>query len=184
MYVQDQYSYDKHHKNADDIYRITTSMQLRGDKINSGATSPPIAPAMKNDFAEVEQFTRVISTIGVNQHLLRYKEKSFYEKDAVFVDSTFFDVFTYHFTNGNAKNVLSEPYSLVLLKPTADKLFGNEDPIGKIIEIDNAYGKHDFKVTGVVDESLGKSHIHANMFITMNSGGMGELCPDERYVGR
>jgi len=173
MYVQDQYSYDKHHKNAGDIYRITTTMKLRGDKINSGATSPPIAPAMKNDFAEVKQFTRIISTIGVNQHLLRYKDKTFYEKDAVFVDSTFFDVFTYHFINGNPKNALSEPYSLVLLKPVADKLFGNEDPVGKTIEINNAYGKNNFKITAVVDESLGKSHAHANMFITMNSGGIG-----------
>ena len=53
------------------------------------------------------------------------------KKDAVFVDSTFFDVFTYHFTNGNATNVLTEPYSIVLLKPVADKLFGKEDPVGK-----------------------------------------------------
>ena len=48
------------------------------------------------------------------------------------------------------------------------------DPVGKMIQINNAYGKHDFKVTGVVDESLGKSHIHANLFITMHSGGIGD----------
>jgi len=115
----------------------------------------------------------VITTIGVKQHLLRYKEKSFYEKDAVYVDSTFFDVFTYHFTSGSAAKALAEPYSMVLLKPTADKLFGKEDPVGKIVEINNEYGKHDFNITGVIDESLGKTHIHANLLITMNSGGMG-----------
>lgn len=174
LYVEDQYSYDKHHNNAKDIYRITTSLASKGDKHNMATASPPIAPAMKNDFGEVKQFTRVITTIGVKQHLLQYKEKSFYEKDAVFVDSTFFDVFTYRFTNGNAK-ALTEPYSIVLLKPTADKLFGQDDPIGKTIEINKAYGKHVFKVTGVVDESLGKSHIHANIFITMNSGGIGNF---------
>jgi len=173
LYVEDQYSYDKHHNNAKDIYRITTSLSLTGDKHNNATASPPIAPAMKNDFGEVLQFTRVINTIGIKQHLLRYKEKLFYEKDAVFVDSTFFDVFTYHFSKGNAKNVLAAPYSIVLLKSVADKLFGNENPIGKLIEIDNAYGKHDFKVTAIVDESLGKSHIHANLFIAMNSGGIG-----------
>jgi putative ABC transport system permease protein len=90
------------------------------------------------------------------------------------VDSTFFDLFTYHFTNGNALNVLSEPYSVVLLKSVSDKLFGSEEPIGKFIRIDNDYGRHLFKVTGVVDESLGKSHIHANLFFTMNSGGIGD----------
>ena len=176
LYVEDQYSYDKHHKDAQDIYRITTSLSLPGDKHTNATSSPPIAPAMKNDFPEVKQFARVITTggLGAKQHLLRYKEKSFYEKDAVFVDSTFFDVFTYHFTNGKAVNALKEPYSIVLFKPVADKLFGNEDPVGKVIEINNEYEKHDFKVTAVVDESLGKSHIHANMFITMNSGGIGE----------
>src|SRR4029079_1871608 len=109
-----------------------------------------------------------IPTIGIKQHLLRYKEKSIYEKEATFVDSTFFEVFTYHFTSGNAVRPLSEPYTIVLMQSTADKLFdrGN-DPVGKTIEIDNSYGKHDYKITGVVDESLGKSHIKSNIFITM-----------------
>ncbi|MES1215815.1 MAG: ABC transporter permease, partial [Bacteroidota bacterium] len=159
LYVKDQYSYDKHHKNAEDIYRITSALSLPGDKHNNSTCSPPIAPAMKRDFGEVVQYTRVVSAIGDKQHLLRYKEKSFYEKNAFFVDSTFFDIFTYHFTNGNAVNVLAEPYTVVLLKTTADKLFGNEEPVGKLIEINNSNGKHYYKVTGVVDESLGKSHL-------------------------
>lgn len=174
MYVEDQYSYDKHENNAGDIYRITTWLSLPGDVHNNSTCSPPIAPAMKRDFPEVQQFTRVIGGFGSNKHLLRYKEKSIYETSEAYVDSTFFDVFTYHFTNGDAKNALSEPYSVVLLKPTADKLFGTENPVGKVIEIDDDNGKHDFKVNGVVDESLGKSSIQANIFITMNSGGVGE----------
>src|SRR5215212_7258871 len=91
LYVEDQYSYDRHHVNAQDIYRVTTSLTLPGDKRNNATSSPPIAPAMKNDFPEVKQFARVVQTggMGVKQHLLRYKEKSFYEGDALFVDSTF-----------------------------------------------------------------------------------------------
>src|SRR5882757_10789719 len=81
LYVQDQYSYDKHHKNAEDIYRITSALQLPGDKHNNSTASPPIAPAMKRDFAEVLQYCRVVpaSTLGASKTLLRYKEKSFYE---------------------------------------------------------------------------------------------------------
>src|SRR6187455_3125009 len=69
LYVEVQYSYDKHHKDAENIYRITTWLALTGDKHNNGTSSPPIAPAMKNDFGEVKQFTRVVNTIGVKQHL-------------------------------------------------------------------------------------------------------------------
>jgi putative ABC transport system permease protein len=186
LYVTDQYSYDAYHQDAKNIYRITTTLGLSGNLTKLSSSSPPIAPAMKHDFAEIKQFTRVIPTskFGVRQHLLKYQEKSFYEKDAVYVDSTFFDVFTYHFTYGHAPGALTEPYSVVLLKPVADKLFGKADPLGKTITIDNAYGKHDFKVNGVVDESLGKSHLHASLFITMNSGGMGDYArTDDRWAG-
>jgi putative ABC transport system permease protein len=176
LYVQDQYSYDKQHKGANNIYRLTTDLELTGDKHHSGASSPPITPAMRSEFAEVQQFTRVVTTekFGAKQHLLRYKEKSFYEKDALFVDSTFFDVFSYHFVSGNATKALAEPYTIVLFKPVADKLFGSEDAVGKMISIENGFGKHDYKVSGVVDESLGKSHIHGNIYVSMNSGGFGE----------
>jgi putative ABC transport system permease protein len=174
LFVKEEYSYDKHHKDVDHIYRLNTDLIVSGDAHRNATSSPPIAPAMKKDFGEVQQFTRVVSTINVNQHLLRYKEKSFYEKNALFADSTFFDVFTYHFVYGTPANALTEPYSVVLLKSVADKLFGDEDPVGKTIEMDNSYGKQDFKVTGVVDERFGKTHIHANLFITMNSGGIGE----------
>jgi len=175
LYVKYQYSYDKHYKDAKNIYRINTSLTLPGGKHDNATSSPPIAPAMKKDFAEVVQFTRFIklNTFGAKQHLLKYKEKSLYEKDAACVDSTFFDVFNFHFVYGSAAKALSEPYSIVLNESVAEKLFGKEDPVGKVISIDNSYGKNDFKITGVVDESLGKSHLHTNIFIVMNSGGMG-----------
>jgi len=175
LYIEDQHGYDKHQNNAADIYRITALLSTPGEKHNFPLSSPPIAPAMKRDFPEVLQFTRVLTDFNAGKHLLRYKQKLIYEDKPVYVDSTFFDLFTYHFTSGVAKDALSEPYSIVLLKPTAEKLFDGEDPVGKVIEIDDNNGKNNYKVTGVVDESLGKSHLHANMFITMNSGGMGEF---------
>ncbi|HWJ27536.1 MAG TPA: ABC transporter permease, partial [Flavisolibacter sp.] len=175
LFIEDQYSYDKYYDHAGSIYRVITLMKNKGEVHKMSTTSPPIATALKNDFNEVEQFTRVVPTVSVKQHLLRYNDKTVYEKDAVFVDSTFFNVFNYHFVNGVAKNALNDPYSIVFTKSVAERLFGTEDPVGKLIEIDNAYGRHAFKVTGVVDGSLGKSHIRANMFITMNSGGIGDF---------
>jgi putative ABC transport system permease protein len=174
VYVEDQFSYDQHHKNAGDIYRITTDLVLTGDRHHNGTSSPPIAPAMKKDFPEVIQFTRVVRTLGLSKHLLKYKEKSIYEEKEYYVDSTFFDVFSYHFVSGSAAGALDKPNTVVLLKPVAEKLFGTEEPVGKVITIEDGYGKQDLTVTGVVDESLGKTHIEANLFLTMRSGGIGD----------
>lgn len=177
LYVTDQYSYDKQHTNVDAIYRVTSWQSTAGNAPAMTAyCSPAIAPVMKKDFPAIEQFARVIKTdgFGARQHLLKYKDRSFFEKDVVYADSTFFDIFRYHFLYGDPSKALRDPYTIVLLQPTAAKLFGNENPVGKVITIDNAYGKNNFTVAGVIDESLGSSHLHANIFMAMNSGGIGE----------
>ncbi len=173
VYVMDQYSYDKHHADINRIYRVDKKQKSPDGTFDLAISGGFICPAMKRDFPEVEQFTRVVPFIGVDKHLLRYKDHSIYERDPYNVDSTFFDVFTYHFVAGN-KNALMKPYTVVLLKATADKLFGAVDPLGKTISIDNVHSTTNLTVTGIVDESLGKSHLHANLFVTMNSGGNGE----------
>ena len=177
LYVQDQFSYDKHHKNSEDVYRVNTDLSLPGDRHHNASTSPPIAPAIKRDFPEVLQFTRHVSIGGKN--LLKYKEQSFYEENLAYVDSTFFDVFSYHFVAGkNASGLIAQPYSIVLLKSVSDKLFGNVDPINKVITISNQDGKHDFRVAAVVDNSLGKSVLEDHIFVTMRSGGTGQFVLD------
>ena len=81
-YVGEQYSYDKWEDHASDIYRITTDMKLSGVSHRMATTSPPIAVAMKRDLPEVQQTTRVFkaTAFGIDQHLLKYKNKSFLEK--------------------------------------------------------------------------------------------------------
>jgi len=173
LYVRDQYSFDKHHRDTERIFRLVKTEKSPDGMHRLAISGGFMAPALKKDFPEVEQFTRIVPFLGVEKHLLRYKEKSVYEKNAFYVDSTFFDVFTYHFVYGD-RNSLMKPFTVALLRSTAEKLFGNSDPSGKVITIDNTHGKQDYTVMAVVDESLGKSHLKANIFITMNSGGLGD----------
>src|SRR5215469_11212432 len=79
LYVEQQYSYDKHEKDAKDIYRLTTDLKVSGDRLHTSWSSPPIAPAMKRDFPEVRESTRAFdaSIFGAEQHLLIYKQRSF-----------------------------------------------------------------------------------------------------------
>ena len=106
LYVTDQYSYDKHQRDVKSIYRITSKLELAGDKHYNATASPPIAPTMKKDFGEVLQYARIIPTLSVSKHLLGYKEKFIYEEDAYYADSTLFQIFDYHFIYGNPTNCL------------------------------------------------------------------------------
>jgi putative ABC transport system permease protein len=174
LYVRDQYSYDRYHTDVDDIYRVNRVDRGKDGEFNVAITPMPLGPAMKRDLPEVRQFTRVVPFIGVDKHLISYGEKHLWIKDAFIVDSTFFDVFTYRAVRGDMKTALDKPNTAVLLKPLAAELFGNEDPVGKIITLDNTdQDKVNYTITGVV-EAVGKSHLYSELFVTLNSEGMGK----------
>src|SRR6202000_1517090 len=95
LYVQDQYSYDKHHADVEDVYRVNRIAVGKEGRYHLAITAMPLGPAMKKDLPEVRQFTRVLPFIGVDKHLVSQGNKQLWIKDAYIVDSTFFAVFTY-----------------------------------------------------------------------------------------
>jgi putative ABC transport system permease protein len=185
VYVAEQYSYDKWEDHAGETYRIISDIKLSGDHDRMATSSPAIAEGMKHDFPEVQQYTRAFNPaiFGANQHLLKYKERSFFDKQVLFVDSNFFDLFTFPVLRGKAATALSRPFTVVLGKAMAEKLFGKEDPIGKSIEIDNKMGRESLEVTGVIDVSQARSHIQADVFVTMNSGVIGNIVRSDKSWG-
>ncbi|MBX2876500.1 MAG: ABC transporter permease, partial [Saprospiraceae bacterium] len=97
-----------------------------------------------------------------------------FESKAYLADSTFFKIFNYKFIAGDPKTALNEPSTLVLSSAIAKKMFGNDNPIGKSVEISGYSGEPTpLVVTGVYDETFGKSHLKPNYVISMNNPGLG-----------
>ncbi len=179
LYVKDQYGYDQHHSNAGSLYRVRTIIEPSNGTpgFNSATSSPPVVMGMKMDFPEVAAATRVIHFTNSGDNLLSVtgSDNSFNESNGYVADSTFFQVFDYHFLEGQPLHSLDEPYSVVLSSAVAKKLFRNNTAINQQINIGNGFGGHAFKVTGVYDETWGKSHLKPHFITTMNSGGIGEF---------
>ena len=178
MYVKDQFGFDKHHQNADNIYRVNTKIERKNELTFNGCTvSPPIVPTMQKDFPEVEAYTRVIAFFNVKNNIVGVEgnTQTFSENKGYLVDSTFFKIFNYRFVEGAAEHSLDAPYTVVLSSIMAKKLFGNQKAINKRIQLRNTTTPTTLTVTGVYDETFGKSHFRPTFLVSLNSGGLGEF---------
>lgn len=178
MYVYHEFHYDAYQKLGDRLYQIGTLGIKDGEESLSGKTPAPMAPAMQQEFPEIESSTRLIDAFQDDKTLLQYRSgkevKSFYETSAYFADSTFFRLFTYSFKEGDINTALNEPNSVVLSEEIADKIFGNQSALNKVIHISsNTNGDYDFKVTGVFKPSKNPSHIDARFIMSMKGGDVG-----------
>ncbi len=186
LYVQEQHSFDKHHHDNDRLYRITSDLYMPNDMepMRMATLSPPIAPVLKTEFPEVETAARVCSPPGVERNLFRLGDKVFYEKQGLYVDSTFFRVFDYHFLSGDPRHALDEPNSVVISEKLAQQLFNTTQALNQSVDIGGQQGEQKFKVTGIFNGSLGNSHIMPEFFMSMNSGGIGEFVrSDDSWAG-
>ena len=170
MYVVDEWSYDKHHEAGDRIYRIAS--QSETDKWV--AIPAPVGGAVKENLPEVETSARLVRIPGFETILLKGQEaeKQFFETNVFYVDSTFFDVFTYDFLYGDA-NALTKPNTIVISDDVATKFFGDSNPVGEPLTIGLSFGDFTYTVTGVFDRDKYKSHIPANVLLSMNNNDIG-----------
>jgi predicted permease len=152
LWVQDELSYDKFHRFADRLYRVEEDQYYSGEVYHVNVTPYPSGPVWKDEIPEIEEACRYQWHGGM---LFTHGEKGFYEEGCVAVDSTFFDMFTYEFLHGDKYTALTEPYSVVLTHETAEKYFGNENPVGKGLTVNH---KYEFTVKAVL-RSIPKNSI-------------------------
>lgn len=177
LYIKDEYSYEKHFADHDRIYRVYTTFTRDGVPESFPRTSPPVGFGLAAELPEVATATRVVSPPEVEQHLIRYQDKSFFEKTGYLVDSTFFDIFSFEFQEGDRHTALDGPSSVVLSANAAAKIFGDQSALDELVIINSGAASDTFRITGVLKPADNRSHLNADFYMCMNSRGWGE------YIG-
>lgn len=157
VYVRSETGYDKFHTKIDRLYRIKYEAP---NGLLLASSPPPLAPAMKDHFPEVEQTARMYNrNVSINR---TGKSDHFEESNVYFVDSTLFDLFTFDIVRGDRRRLLHDRFTVVINEEMAQKYFGNDDPIGESLTFS---GNIQFKVIAVVKNFPEQSHIRFNMLV-------------------
>jgi len=168
LYVINEMSYDRFHAKSDQIYRVWISGSMPATEMRHAVSSAPMAEALLNDYPEVEQSVRIRQAGG---WIVRQGDRVFNESsdEFLFADSTFFNVFSFKLLKGDPKTCLKDPRSIVLSEEYAQKYFGNEDPIGQYLKIEQDTNLS--VITGVMEDFPQNSHFHCKMLGSMSTIG-------------
>ncbi|NOS56217.1 MAG: FtsX-like permease family protein [Cyclobacteriaceae bacterium] len=168
MYIIDELSFDRYHKNADNIYRIVSNIKEPDNAFTWAVAQKPMAVELRDNYPEVINAVRFD---GFGKTLFKHNEKEFNETDFYLTDSTVFDMFSYQFLAGDASTALDNPFSIVLTEKTAKKYFTDvTSAIGQSLQTTNGEGvTEDFKVTGIIANIPLNSHFRFEALMSGNS---------------
>ena len=157
LWILYQFSYDRHNVNAERIYRVTSHWVYGSADYTMPWTPGPLADAL-SQLPQVEFATRL--SMPANDVAVKHGDKMFNISDFFYTDPDFFKIFTVKMLEGNPKRILTAPYSIVLTRSLALRLFGGEDAVGKSVDIKTYDLNHDFLVTGVIQDFPRNSQFH------------------------
>jgi putative ABC transport system permease protein len=157
--VQDELSYDRYHENAGQIYRVITISNEDPSQGNA-RVGAPWGPALQRDYPEV---LRSVRFRFFGRSSISCGDKRFYEEGGLYADSTVFEAFTFPLLKGNPQTALARPNTVVISEAMARKYFGDENPIGKTLNVDN---ESDLQVTGVMKNVRRNSHFRFDFLVS------------------
>ena len=163
-YISYELSYDEFHEDYEDIYRLAVKGSFAEDFFDVAVSMPTLAAAVKQKFPEVRSYSRIEKSM--ENIFLAVDDKKFYVEGLYFVDTSFLDVFTFKLLQGDPATALAEPYSLVLTETMARKYFGDENPMGKMLRLND---QQSLKVTGVLQDLPGNTHMKFTMLGSMST---------------
>ena len=172
LYIQYEFSYDRHHVNATRIYRVFRTVSMENTTSVSPRASGALAPALKRDFPEVQESIRtqlLTSWVKTNDH--------FFQQDVCVADREIFNVFTIPFVTGDPVTALTQPGSMVLTESMARKFFQNQNPIGKVLQVDHQElsGTGTYFVTGIVRDFPPNSTFYFDCLTATPKGQLADM---------
>lgn len=172
-YVDFELSYDNFHQNSDNIYRTVTATHTNGEFRGAGPLSGYAqGPLLVADIPEVKTYVRTHPMYGgavVSNEAGTNDSKRFHEESIQFVDSTFFDVFTYNAFSGNLSAALDKPNSVVITETVAKKYFNNLDVVGKTLTVSGGWADGDYQVTAVIEDAPENSHFPFDFLLSFQN---------------
>ncbi|MFT4666605.1 MAG: putative ABC transport system permease protein [Polaribacter sp.] len=163
LYVNSETNYERHITDFQQIYRVGIKANMMGQSIDAPISCSPMAQTLRTEFADVVTATRMQP---IRQEImLKHEETKIYIPQGVQADSSFFTIFDFQFIHGDPHTALKEDNAIVITEATSQKIFGNENPMEKIIRYDD---RRDCIVRGVIAEPEGNSHFSGNFYISEN----------------
>ena len=170
LFIRDELSYDLKYPDGDRIYRVVVEANDHGETIQDVYFQPPLASVLKADYPEIEKAGRFNASelFGAGSNEIRRGDRleNTYEEGFTYFDQELLDILQPAMIAGNPKRALDEPNTIVITKRKADKYFPNEDPLGKILIINNQ-DKKPYKIGGVIEDFPANGHLHFDFLITM-----------------
>ena len=158
LYVINEASYDRFNLKKDRLFRVVLNGKIGGQEITGAYTPAVMGPTLPREFPEVEDFLRMD---GVGPTVIEYEQQVFTDDNVVQADSSFFNFFTIPVLKGDPDNLLNSPHKVVLSESTSKKIFGDENPIDKMIKIGSDTTR--YVVSGVMGDVPSNSHFDASM---------------------
>ena len=164
LFVKNELQYDRFNVNADRIYKLIWDERVsRPDGRVMVTTSPPMGPFLEANYPEVKKAVRFRYT---DESLMRYRDQQFYEDGVVYADTGFFEVFSFDLESGDPATALTQPNSILITREMAVKYFGEQDPMGKIIVLDDV---ENLRVTGVLKPFADNSSLQFDFVISFST---------------
>jgi hypothetical protein len=163
LYVRNELTYDNYHDNVENKYRVCLEVKMEGRHMMAEVGPAPLTPYLKENVPDVKGATRAL---GSFRPFISYNNNLFYIENMIYAEPELFDFFDIETLSGNPKKALSEPFSLVITDKIANKHFANENPIGKLIKLDN---EHNYTIKAVVKEVLDNTHFQFDMLASFET---------------